>query len=636
MFCTKKQSMWMVVVYIILSLELCFHTVAAGHEHEHITLQKDDGIQAHHPYNITLHHTSPYGIVYEEDPSPPLMYDTFYTIIFDAAIPVWNSTDLRVILPQEFSNVSKFCNDTSAETDLWGASVCPIMNKLNEMLDDFYVQLKMIESHNTSTTTGKHHFTSCHQIKSHFSSQIVDDEAMTVYLLKSLMECPLKDIVHRSLNVSYVNQTKYTELLKNFFDIYINPRYRMGGYVKYAASTNILISIHATELFEHFMFAYQWSASMATCNSQRIPDLLVSEEMLKETLLEVQTKAQAEGLELTIPIDDLSSYYKLALADCVTGNIGKSYVIRVLVPLTKILANYKLVNFRSVPYLNKENEDVPLICEHHIKFRSLVIQGNTHMPVAVPKCDDAKNLCQVPPVGDRPFFDRCVLDVLFNRSATIIDHCDPTCVKIEESLLPFIQRIKSDQFVIVGKSSAEIAIMCGSDTKPLKVLEVPDHVGSLMVTVPCGCSIVHRTDKYYIEGECGLKLDIVPVKAIGLEDVLLHYSIKINKTAKGNEARQLNKEEISKQKEENEVFSNSYENLVSEATGKVATWPMHWAFVLSIICIFCLVLAFAVGRNMYIRLGQLELSFARQDRPSTEFHNMSFNVRAAAENDSVY
>lgn len=590
------------------------------------------------------------GLAVDEQREPPLFYDTFFPVVYEMEVPSWKSKDLRLELPQNLTNASQLflCNDTYNSTDLWANTLCPITLKLSDLLDGFASQMKVFETFNASETKLDSQFSSCHEVKPHFSNHIIDEIEIELYLIQVILDCPMADVIHQRIPISHPNKTKYTEILKMFIETHISPRFRIVGYSKYAISTNVLLALHTTELLDYLLDTFSWTTSINTCNSQRIPRLLVSQATLRKTLGEVQTKVEKKGLKLAIPISDISNYYKLQLADCVMTT-SKSYIIRVLIPLVKTATTYKLIKINPIPFLNKDNKSTKImICQHHTLEGTLIVEGTSMKPVARVKCEEAE-LCRVPPEGDRPVFSKCHTAALLNDTKGMLESCRMQCLSYDAMYLPYIKRIRSDQFAIVGTSSADVFVSCKRETKPLAVTGVPKALGSMIITLPCSCYLAHRSDKYEINGPCDFQLEMKPVKPMGWSyDILLehfHHKKHSSKNKGGSKLTDMNGSTFDipdVDTDDEEDFNQVM--LCGQQYSTFSIWPIVLAYVILLIGCVGLVAGFYILRNVYVRIGQLEVSTALTRRTVSlepELNRnvpVAYNVRGSgyANNDSVY
>lgn len=604
--------------------------------------------------NLFQHETYPeqqlIGLAIDEHKEPPLFYDTFFPVVYELETPSWTANDLRLELPSNLTNASQLvaCNDTYNGTDLWTSTLCPITLKLNELLEDFAKEMKVFETFNASETKLDTKFSSCHEVKPHFSNHIIDELEIELYLIQVILDCPMSDVLHHKLHASHPSRTKYDEILQLFIATHIAPKFRVVGYSKYAISINLILSLHTTELLDYLLDTFSWTTSINTCNSQRIPRLLVPQEILQKTLLEVRGKVEKKGLQLAIPMADISNYYKLQLADCVMTT-SKSYIIRVLIPLVKKTVRYKLIKINPIPFLSNDvKSEQTMICQHRTLDGSLIINAATMQPLARAKCGEAE-LCRVPTEGDRPIFSKCHTAALLNDTKGMLESCHMACMAYDSKLLPYIKRIRSDQFAVVGASSSDVNIFCKRSQKPLPVTDIPKTIGSMLITLPCSCYLSHRKEKYEINGPCEFHLEMRTVKPKGWTYESLQGHFYNQKPVASPEGKSgVGNESSIKLPEGDDDVDDFNKVVVCESSG-YAGWPIYLAY--SIMFIGCIVLvgAFFILRNVYVRIGQLEVSTALSvpGKPyfiESEYNRnvpVSFSARSHAfnnnnNNESVY
>lgn len=561
-------------------------------------------------------------------------YDTFFTVVFEVEIPTWNATDLRMQLSKNLSGASELvsCNDLKNDTDHWASTLCPTTRKFFEILDDFAKELEIFENLNASSTKMDSYIDNCHDIKPHFSNHIIDEVEMDLYMLEVIMNCPMTDVLHKGVNITRPNRNKYADILQLFVDTYISPKFRIMGYSKYAIATNTLLGLHTTQLLDYFIDTFQWATAQSTCRTQRVPRIFISTELMLKTLQEVQKRVKEKGFKLTVPTQDLSNYYKLKLADCVM-TMGKTFIVRMLVPLTKTTVDYQLMEIRLAPFLDQVGESLKndqLMCRRRVDEGTFIVDAKTKAPIAATTCDPAE-LCRVPPDGDRKLFNLCTHAALVNDTAILLKHCPLTCMRVEPSEFPFIRRVSGDQFVIAGSSSADIAIKCKSMERPLIILDPPKY-GSLLVSLPCGCLLTHRSAVLDIDhGSCSRKTDITHLVPFGISDTALskfyHHAVQsiTDRLANFSEKAVIQDDDGAEAAEVIEVHEDTH-------------WPVYIAYVLLVFIGSSLGCAIFVIRNLYIRVGQLEVNTALVETRATnileraQFHRdspVTYNARAS-------
>jgi hypothetical protein len=258
-------------------------------------------------------------------------------------------------------------------------------------------------------------------------------------------------------------------------------------------------------LMHHHMESQRWENAVARCQSQRIPYTLLPKSELMDHLTPLQSRLLKKGYKLSIPLEDLASYYKLPIADCTILEGGSTFVTRILIPIQEQTADYELVRFKSLPFLRAEGEERKLCFVKQMENRAFVVDKRSKAFIES-KCECGE-LCQIPKQNkDWPFIaDPCVSALLSdsgNSSEDIRKHCELECspfLSNRSPSTPIFRTLASDTLVMTGGNENSKVFMQCTKAAATIIHEMikPVELGSLKIKVPCDCQLVSDGEEIF-------------------------------------------------------------------------------------------------------------------------------------------
>jgi len=369
---------------------------------------------------------------------------------------------------------------------------------------------------------------SCSKIQKHFAKSSLLSMVEWEDYVNSLHNCPLSKImlenvtsanfhekarVHRTMLTNYVNQFYYNQMYHH--------------HVQKAVFLNAYSAFQTGLLSELNMIKSNWQDGIRTCESGLFPTELVNESILKSSISKIETLINSDptlkGYELSIKnsSERIRDYVGLSLTDCVIRE-DKKLIIRLQVPIVRSSSSAKSAfKIKPIPFIRKSissagnsNTESFEICE--FKEETLGDISNLRL---VPTPNSLGYIQAIQNSKNSPLFqvrgdlvNECLANLLSNNTEYITNNCAMTCTKAQDkSDLPHFRRISSDTWIILEKrSNHDLFVNCNS--KPVKMVSSLREAGTLRVTLPCNCQLLHRTKSFNSSQACGSSLKITVIK----------------------------------------------------------------------------------------------------------------------------
>lgn len=216
-----------------------------------------------------------------------------------------------------------------------------------------------------------------------------------------------------------------------------------------------------------------------SCESQRIPRLLIQKNLFKENITQLEKLIEKQGYELTIGKNNIDLYYRLPLARCkITTD---SIFIEIKIPIRKLHADWKLFTVKCLPFV-WENKTCKFC------MNEATIAKSRHRTVTLTNnrdCESITNkLCQIPRAStSSEITPNCVKQIFEGGTAEDITRsCVTQCY--ENNRMQILQ-LRPSKFIITHPIK-DLTINCG---KIHHVVSGITKLGSLEVTLPCNCSL---------------------------------------------------------------------------------------------------------------------------------------------------
>lgn len=246
---------------------------------------------------------------------------------------------------------------------------------------------------------------------------------------------------------------------------------------------------------------------LSQCREKKIPNSIVTLSKFKLDLLQLQASIKDDGYELSIPVEEVTKYLKLEIADCVIS--GESILVNVKVPIRRLGSHWKLFELISVPFAWKNftcsiQQGVTFLAAD--RGRLMTIQG-----VAINDCHPYANpLCYVPRyAGDVVSGSLCPRAMF--EGATIQDlsgQCVFSCVP---SQAPIVTRVEEDVYVLTHVSGI-LDLKCRNGGDQRFELHGGHGPGAIRITVACDCRLSLNNETLVAENyPCNKKISVSEV-----------------------------------------------------------------------------------------------------------------------------
>ena len=158
----------------------------------------------------------------------------------------------------------------------------------------------------------------------------------------------------------YANQTKNTfEEINDHLKVLDRFSENTEKYMQ-LSKLDTAIHLLSTEAIDrnlrHFMaltYLVRNIEILNSCKNKLIPTVLLPPRILKADLKELDADLKGFGYKITIPIAQISKYYKIKIAGCSIG--GSKIILHVKVPISKIEDTWRLLELVVTPFAWKDN-----------------------------------------------------------------------------------------------------------------------------------------------------------------------------------------------------------------------------------------------------------------------------------------
>lgn len=222
---------------------------------------------------------------------------------------------------------------------------------------------------------------------------------------------------------------------------------------------------------------------LSACKSKTIPLPVITPPILKADLTRLSVRLEQLNMQLAIPIENLSQYYKIPIADCAMSD--HSLVIHLKIPITQRKTSWKLYELLTTPF-GWFNDTCILM--HETTY--LAVSGQHLRPITgagLHLCRPYDNkLCYIPRFSTGASYGpECTFKMY--KGATIAElnkHCSYRC---HTSRSMIISEVNEDTYVITHPPKS-LLVNCPLYITPIqeKFLNQP---GALQLHLPCNCSL---------------------------------------------------------------------------------------------------------------------------------------------------
>lgn len=267
-----------------------------------------------------------------------------------------------------------------------------------------------------------------------------------------------------------------------------------------AAATEDLIDTKddlyfVTTGFYQSLLQLTWSRTVDDCRQSRLPPFIVNKTRITTDLHELSLRLASHRQELSIPITTPDRYYQYPIASCLFT--PTDLIVTLKVPITTIQQSIIVQSVTTLPF-----KFLQRICQLDLNFQYVASTSSRVIPITPELqayCNpSSSSLCRVPRY-DSPHHasHNCLHAILSNSTvASINQHCHLTCGKY---LRPLIMQFTSNQFAILTNQSS-LSLTCNGSSSPL---QYPQHIGLLLVTLPCPCYLTMDEEIIQPNFPCG-------------------------------------------------------------------------------------------------------------------------------------
>lgn len=286
-----------------------------------------------------------------------------------------------------------------------------------------------------------------------------------------------------------------------------------------ATLSNARATIQGMLLSVYYAEKYRWYHAIQDCNAQLIPHSLISSQRFEEKLDEMSKHGRFMfNYEFSVPMNLMSKYYNLPIADCTYTN--DSYVVRIQIPVKSIgrpelsQRAYRLVTLKPVPFMYRTRV-CNVVVDSEQKYAVDVLNSVTYRT----NCK-SNELCFNPTTFAYRFIDFCATALINENFKEVIAYCPFECRKLgrmSDERHGGVLRVGTDKFIVTGPGVTGM-INCqfeGESSPPSSASathessQAPtepkldqsqfeiENDGAVEVTLPCHCTMTVFSKRFY-------------------------------------------------------------------------------------------------------------------------------------------
>src|SRR5438874_704925 len=210
--------------------------------------------------------------------------------------------------------------------------------------------------------------------------------------------------------------------------------------------------LHLTHTINHLITEIEYAhrnISLAECRNKHIPHFIIKKEQLRNKLFEIQQTLINDKVlfELAIPAREVSSYYKLEVAECSFGN--DSIFVELTVPLKRQREDYTVYKVTVQPFIYQGK-----VCHYEGMAKYIAVSSTQAIRVlnAEDNSDCINNKDRLCLITQYPRHyqqeTKCIKTLIFQSSqAEAIKLCNFECHKQED---PVITQMDSTHYAILN------------------------------------------------------------------------------------------------------------------------------------------------------------------------------------------
>lgn len=220
------------------------------------------------------------------------------------------------------------------------------------------------------------------------------------------------------------------------------------------------------------------------CREKKIPTIVVQPHILLNDLTKLTNLIKPDGYELVIPFSDITSYFKLDIADCVISD--NTILVTVKIPIRKFNSNWKLYEVIGTPFAWNNNT---CVLQHETTY--LAINHDVMMPIkgsALHDCQPHHNvLCYVPRYMSDVVSNSACVRKLFTGAS--IQELSSVCIfSCTPGSTPSVNRV-DDETYVVTHGTGSLQMQCRYHQSRNLSMPHEGMPGALEVKVPCDCQL---------------------------------------------------------------------------------------------------------------------------------------------------
>lgn len=220
-----------------------------------------------------------------------------------------------------------------------------------------------------------------------------------------------------------------------------------------------------------------------SCKQKHIPSFLIPASVLSTDLKKLQETLEKEDYKITIPLNNISRYYTLPIAECVLTKAD--ILVKIQVPVASINSDWKFYNMITIPFAWKK--DSTCILSHDTTI--VAVNNITITPITgrlLATCDPVVDkLCYIPRFTSDTLFSTSCPNLLY-KGATIEEINNNCYLHCQRNDRLQVTQINFETFIFTHIKHT-LKITCNNKSISYKIDKIQS--GSIQVKVSCDCDI---------------------------------------------------------------------------------------------------------------------------------------------------
>ncbi|OXA51538.1 hypothetical protein Fcan01_13626 [Folsomia candida] len=446
------------------------------------------------------------GVYVQEVPTSSIFYTTVSPLVYGFKVPNWSRNE--TYLPTQNCSLPDWSEGTICPTAFYLARV---QSRFSEYLFNGRPLLhRLIEMGATPQVTEI--MFDCHTLDRHFKDIYVDKGVMERYLEKLKGCSPAGDTEYFRHISSYTYNI--SSVYRQMYDSYFNEVWLQvsGGRIDAGLWSNAQSVLNTLNFFNHHVELHRWHSALSDCEAGRIPDSLLTPELIGDSLQELFETLRQSNLVPLIPASDIGNYFRNRLADCTFTN--ESFVVRVLIPVTAKNQSHSLYSIRPATFYDAFTERY---CSLELS-NGVFLFDNLNL-VAYDTTCTPNDFCHAPKVNTGRV-NSCASALLNQDWKDALEFCPFKCHSLNKyhkksglHITIASQVMTPDKVLLAGDRPLDtrVGISCLSSStswtySPIfndSITEMANKSGCLELTLPCGCTLTVENAGVNYTRTCG-------------------------------------------------------------------------------------------------------------------------------------